>query len=179
MNSRILPALALMVAVAMFFIYVSPTWSGSIAATKAAIAADNEALAAAATYIAQQKELSDARDAIAPTDLERLETFLPDSVDNVGLILDLNALAARSGLALSNIDVTANTATANSSTGDTGLVNSIDLSLSAMGTYSALKTFLDGVEKSVRLLDTQDLTIAGSDTGVYTYHMKLRIHWLR
>ncbi|MDD2657497.1 MAG: type 4a pilus biogenesis protein PilO [Candidatus Pacebacteria bacterium] len=180
MNSRLLPTLALFVAAGIFFVYVNPTWSGSITDTKAKIALDNQALDAARQYAAQQNVLADARDAIDASSLERLSTFLPDSVDNVGLILDLNALAARSGLSLANIDVVTNdipgTKTAPAATSPVGSVN---LSLSAVGTFSALQTFLIGVERSARLLDIQDVVVKGSDTGVYTYQMTLRLYWLR
>lgn len=178
MNSRVLPLLALLLAIAVFFTYVHPTWSGRIADTKTAIAADEEALVAARQYAAQQNQLASERDAIDPSDLSRLSTFLPDSVDNVGLILDLNALAAHSGLALSNIDVTTNAADTSPAAGASP-VGSVDLSLSAVGTYTALQNFLQGIEKSRRLLDVRDLSVKGSDTGVYTYQMTLRLYWLR
>lgn len=183
-SSRILPLLSLLIAIAVFLIYVNPTWSNTIANTKAAIAADDLALAVAGQYIAQQNQLATERSAINPADLDRLATFLPDSVDNVGLILDLNALAAYSGLMLSNIDVTKNTS--DSSTPATGAlpaagspVGSVDLSLSAVGTYESLQNFLRGVEQSRRLLDIRDLSMKGSDTGVYSYRMTLRLYWLR
>ncbi|MBU6388694.1 hypothetical protein KGQ72_02395 [Patescibacteria group bacterium] len=189
MNSRILPLIALLVAAGIFFAYVSPTWSGSIADTKAAIALDDQALAAADEYTKQQDTLAAARDAIDPANLTRLTTFLPDSVDNVGLILDLNALAARSGLSLANIDVVTNDASGvkSSAGGPSGApqpsaaepVGSVDLSLTAVGTFTALQSFLSGVERSARLLDVQDITVKGSDTGVYTYQMALRLYWLR
>lgn len=186
MNNRIPPLIALAVAVGIFFAYVSPTWSGTIAKTKSAINSDDKALSAASEYATQQNELADARNNIDTTDMERLTTLLPDSVDNVVLILDLNALAARSGLMLSNIDVMKSDAkSANSiNTGAlpaTGVspVGSIDLSLSAVGTYDAFRAFLTGVEKSARLLDVRDLTVRGSDTGLYVYKMTLRLYWLR
>lgn len=186
MNSRVLPAIALLIAIGIFFSYVDPTWTGAIAETKTKIAADDQALEAANRFIEQENQLAQARSAIDPTNLARLTTFLPDSVDNVGLILDLNALAASTGLSLSSIDITANDTTAalaSANIGATGMpvspLNSVDLSLSAIGTYPALKSFLSGIEKSLRLLDVQTLDIKGSDTGVYGYQMKLRIHWLR
>lgn len=186
MNSRILPFVALMVAAGIFFGYVSPTWSNSIADTKAKIATDDQALAAADDYTKQQNTLASARAAIEPADLTRLAAFLPDSVDNVGLILDLNALAARSGFSLANIDVTANTANVANASAQQGLptaganpVGSIDLSLSAVGTYASLQSFLAGVERSARLLDVRDIVVKGSDTGVYDYQMTLRLYWLR
>ena len=186
MNSRILPTLALIVSVGIFFAYVQPTWSGSIYAAKASIASNDRALAAAKTYTLQQNQLAAARNAIDPTDLAQLARLLPSSVDNVGLILDLNALAARSGLTLSNIDVITNTIAPAKSGGvgvalsaATGPTGSAELSLSAVGTYAALQSFLVGVEKSERLLDVKDLLVRGSDTGVYDYRMKLSFYWLR
>jgi Tfp pilus assembly protein PilO len=189
MNNRIIPILALLVAAGIFFVYVNPTWTGSIAAAKAAIANDDQALVTANQYTAQQNELASARNAIDPADLARLLTFLPDSVDNVGLILDMNALAARSGLSLSNINVASNATASSGSAGTattgtlptaaTNPVGSVDLSLSAVGTYAALQNFLQGVEKSARLLDVRSIAVSGSDTGVYTYQMTLRLYWLQ
>lgn len=187
MNTRVVSILALIVALAIFFGYVTRTWSGSIADTQAAIANDDDALASASAYAAHQNELAAARNAINPTDLARLVTFLPDSVDNVGLILDLDVLAAHSGLALSNIDVMNNSSASTASSGNaaaiagasSGPVGSIDLSLSAIGTYTALRSFLHGVEQSGRLLDVRDLLVKGSNTGAYDYQMTLRLYWLR
>jgi len=186
MNTRVIPIIALLVAAGIFFFYVSPAWSGSIAMTKTAIAQDNEALAAANQFAAQQSTLASARDDINPASLDRLATFLPDSVDNVGLILDLNALAARSGLSLANIDVTSNSASGARASSPQALpaagsnpVGSIDLSLTAVGTYAALQSFLTGAERSARILDMRDLVVKGSDTGVYNYQMVIRLYWLR
>lgn len=185
MTSRILPLVALLVAFGIFFAYVNPTWSGSIADAKVKIADNDSALAAAAEYMKKQNALATARDDIAPADLTRLETFLPDSVNNVGLILDLNALAARAGLSFASVDVLASTvgsasdSPAQQATLPAGPIGSVDLSLSAVGTYSALQTFLLGVERSARLLDVREIIVKGSDTGVYTYQMTLRLYWLR
>ena len=190
MNGRVLPIFALIVAIGIFFAYVNPTWSGSIASTKAAIAADDQALDAARTYISQPAQLTEEKSSIDQASLARLSIFLPDAVDNVGLILDLNTLAARSGVSLSNIDVIkgGKSGTRGSATTDeigslpvSGIspVDSVDLSLSAVGTYSAFQAFMAGIEKSLRLLDVQDLVVKGSDTGVYTYQMHIRFYWLR
>lgn len=186
MNNRILPALALIIAIGIFFAYVNPAWTGSIAAAKASIASDDQALATAQQFAAQQNQLATARDAIDPANQKALSTFLPSSVDNVGLILDMNALASRSGLSIANVDVVTDasgSATAQNAGALTANavspVGSVNLSLSATGTFTALRTFLVGIEKSARLLDVHDLVVKGSDTGVYTYQMTLSLYWLR
>ena len=199
MTSRLLPFICLVAAVGIFFAYVNPLWNGKIASAKAAIASDNQALDSAAAYVKRENELAAQMNAIDPASLAHLKTFLPDSVDNVGLTLDLNALAARSGLTLSSIDVA--NAGANSGTGGapastqpaamgapasgvtvgggTDPVGTVDMTVAAKGTYGALQSFLKGVELSQRLLDVTDLTVTGSDSGLYTYQMTLRLYWLR
>lgn len=190
MNSRVLPAVALILSVGIFFAYVKPTWSGPIKEIKGAIAKDEQALTAAEDYQKKQNTLASERNAIDQDNLNRLSVFLPDSVDNVGLILNINALAARSGLSLANIDVVEDNSPVS---GDKGVtpssgtlqvaranpVGSVDMSLSAIGTYSALQAFLSGIEKSARILDVRDITVKGSDTGVYNYQMTIRLYWLR
>jgi Tfp pilus assembly protein PilO len=193
MNSRVLPALALILSVGIFFAYVKPTWSGPLKETKIAIENYEQALAAADEYKKKQNALASARNAIDQENLNKLSLFLPDSVDNVSLILDINALAARSGLSLANIDVVTNDSTTSGNKGTESSVQSsgtlqiartspvgfVDLSLSAIGTYSSLQAFLVGIEKSARLLDVRDITVKGSDTGVYNYQMIVRLYWLR
>lgn len=178
MSSRILPVIALMLSIGIFFAYVDPLWTGKVAETKVAIAADESALQAAQDYKARENELAAQRDAIDPANLARVQSFLPDSVNNVNLILNVNALAARSGLALSNIDVAKSDSGA-AVTQSSGPIGTVDLSLSAVGTYSALKNFLQGVEKSARLLDIREIQVRGSDSGVYDYQMTIRLYWLR
>lgn len=185
MNNRFFAFIALLFAVGIFFVYINPMWTGQIADTKASIADIDKALAAAKEYAARQQQLATERDAIDPAGLTRLNTFLPDSVDNVRIILDLNALASRTGFALSSIDVTGNAkgTSGNSSESlsstDVSPVGSIDLSLSAVGTYTAFQNFMQGIERSQRLLDVRDLSVSGSNTGLYTYAMTVRLYWLR
>lgn len=184
MNNRLLPFLSLFIAIGIFFTYVNPLWNGKIAEEKAAIAQDNQALLSAEQYVQRENQLAVARDAIDPAALDRLKAFVPDSVDNIGLILDLDALAARSALSLSSIDVTESsvgTASAASAlpAAATSPIGTVDLRVSAVGSYKALQAFLMGIELSERLLDVRDLTIQNSANGVYTYQITIRLYWLR
>lgn len=181
MMSRILPILAFVIAVLVFFLYVEPTYSGSIAASQAAIASNKQALVAAAQYTAKENQLISAESQIDPAALAKLATFLPDSADDVGLILDLDALAAKEGLNLASIDVAApGSQTGSAASSQSGSpYASIDLTLTATGTYSSFRSFLSSIEESARLLDVRDLSVKGSNTGVYTYGMTIRLYWLQ
>lgn len=179
MMSRIFAVVALLIAASLFFLYVSPTWLGSITAARAKIAADDQALAAATSYASKENQLVSAEKQIDPQSLARLNQFLPNSPDDVELILNLDSLAARSGLSLSGVSV-ADTPLSGSGTASNGKAyNSIDLSLAATGSYASFRTFLSAIEHSSRILDISSLTVGGSNTGVYTYSMTLRLYWLQ
>lgn len=182
MTSRLLPALALLVAVGLFFGYINPERTGPIATTRAQIESYESALAAADRFKEREGQLIVARANVPSDGLARLAAFLPDGVDNVQIILDLNTLAARSGVTLSDFD-TAMPASETEMSGDlaweNGSVDSLDITLSATGTYAAFRNFLDGIESSLRLLDVVSVSVADSATGVYTYDMTIRLYWLR
>lgn len=180
MRSRVLPVLALLVATLIFFMYTKQVYEGSVQMHKQKIAEDESALRAAADYAENASRLLAEKDAMDQDALARLEKMLPDSVDNVQAILDLDGLAESTGIALASIDVSrASALEATEESADQSLVGSVQVSLSGKGTYAAFQKFLKGIETSQRLLDITDLSVSGSDTGVYTYQLSARLYWLR
>lgn len=204
--SRLFPVIFIVATLGLFFGYIQPTLSGSIAELTAEIQDLDTALLAAERFKQKEVELTRARSQIAPEQLARLESFLPDSVDNVQLIVDLNSLAARSGVSLSDFDIqggstdTTATQAAGAMAGSAPIdpaataaasassvlganlaepVDTLELSVAATGSYAAFRTFLAGVEQSLRPLDIMELTVDDSATGVYTYDMTFRLYWLR
>jgi len=89
---RLLPLIAIVFAIALFFLYIRPTYSGPVQETRQKIASYDAALVAADRFSEKQAELTQARAQISEESLARLNDFLPDGVDNVQLILDLDAL---------------------------------------------------------------------------------------
>lgn len=207
--SRIIPILLVIGAIGLFIGYTQPTYGGSIAALKDEITNLDSALNAAEQFKLKEAQLTQQRNAMAGEQLERLEAFLPDSVDNVQLIVDLNSLAARSGVQLSEFniaggdsgsDTTSSARTSAAPLAAPGVASgpgamtpqsntlalqtsepteSLELSVSATGSYAAFRTFLTGVEQSLRPLDVIELSVQDSDTGVYTYDITFRLYWLR
>lgn len=186
--SRLFPVLALLVAIGLFFGYISPTYQGPIAALKEEIKNYDSALDAAERFKTNVAQLAASRAEIPSEQLDRLETLLPDGVDNVQLILDLNALAAQSGMRLENFDTAVTPGTAGGENGpmegtdfliSEEPIDSIDLTMTGTGTYAAFRAFLAGIENSLRPLDLVGLTVGTTDTGVYTYDITIRLYWLR
>lgn len=189
MMGRLIPVLILLGAIALFFGYVHPTYTGEIAARRGVIEGYDKALAAASEYKKSESDLRRQQESIPVEDRARIQAFLPDGVDNVQLIVDLNALASKSGIRLSNFSVETNEEEEESAAPAAGriagksesdtLIDSLDITVTGVGTYSAFRTFLSGVERSLRIMDLTSLSISDSETGVYSYEMTFRIYWLR
>ncbi len=182
MISRVTPVILILVAIGVFFAYTNPAYSENVQMLRAEIRGYDAALAAAGEYAKKEEQIQAERDALPAEDLARLEAFLPDGVDNVQLILDLDALADRSGVTLSQFDVESteriDESGALSLEADTP-IESLDIGVTAIGNYASFKTFLAATERSLRPLDLVELRIEDSETGVYTYTMTFRIYWLR
>lgn len=209
-GSRLIPILLIVGAGALFIAYTQPTYGGSIATLKTEIRDLDMALDAAEQFKMKEVELTRQRSLISPEQLARLDAFLPDSVDNVQLIVDLNSLAARSGVVLSDFDIAGSSdaeetenpqATGAPMPGAAPMAagpaaapmgspttlaltagqptESLELSVAATGSYAAFRTFLAGVEQSLRPLDVVELSVDDSNTGVYTYDITFRLYWLR
>jgi hypothetical protein len=107
-------------------------------------------------------------------------------VNNVQLILDIDGLAARSGMTLSNFDIdtkSVSNGTAGSDPTAIALqsnnpVDSVNLTLETTGTYTEFRTFLTGIQQSLRPLDITSITVAPGDKGIYKYSLTVRIYWL-
>lgn len=184
MIGRFLPVLLIVISLGLFFGYINPTYVEKVLPLRAEITQYDNALAAAEDFHNKEVQLATERSAIPAESIERLETFLPDGVDNVQLILDLNALAAKSGIQLSNFDIKGDLRPESSGTGILALesgskrVDSIELSVKAVGSYSAFRLFLSGLERSLRPMDVVQMDLTAAASGVYTYNMTLRIYWL-
>lgn len=191
MITRFLPLIPLGLGIAIFVMYVHPTYTGPVAELQKEIHGYERALEAAEDFNERQTELVAARGSIAPDSLSRIEAFLPDGVDNVQLYLDLAALAARSGISLSDFDVIEGAPREAAgipapvegapSLERLGATESLDITVTAQGNYPSFRSFLVGVERSLRLLDVVSVSVTEAPNGgsAYSYDMTLRLYWLR
>jgi Tfp pilus assembly protein PilO len=188
MSTRFFSFAILILSVGIIFYYIKPTWSVSIPKEKKRIESYTKALEAVDNFKKKEAELTQAQNSIPKESLDKLNIFLPDSVDNVQLILDLNALAARAGVTLSNFTVQGgvNSGTGNTTASSTGTsvlsnnnpVDSLQIGVSATGSYNSFRAFLSGLEKSLRPLDVTSVNVTQGPLGIYTYEIAIRMYWL-
>lgn len=197
----IIAIVGLVLAGGVFFFYTKPAYD-TVQADQAQIAQYDAALDKATQLQTLKQSLLSRYNAFNPNDLERLQKLLPDHVDNVRLILDLDNLAGRYGLALQNVDVSSSDAVTSKSQTAIGAIGasnqkygSLTLTFGTRGTYDNFVQFVNDLESSLRVVELVSLSVssdttnagagagalaAGSSAGtVYTYNITLRTYWLK
>jgi Tfp pilus assembly protein PilO len=175
----ITPVILILASVAVYIWYISPAYVG-VRELRAEEAQYDEALTRSEELIAVRDALLLQYNAFPTRDLERLSRILPDSVDNVRLILDIDSIAARYGMALQNIGIGAASVDNNALGADTSPIGAMEVSFSVRSSYDSFRQFLMDIEDSLRIVDVTALSVALSgETGLANYDITLRTYWLK
>lgn len=107
-------------------------------------------------------------------DREKVDRMLPSSPDEPALIVALQTIARDSGLVLLSIDTKLGGESKGSA--DKNL-KTVDVTLSiGGGDYAGLKTFLENVERNLRLSDVESFAY---NPGSSAYSVRLRAYYLQ
>jgi Tfp pilus assembly protein PilO len=180
------------VAGGLYFMFTQPSYSNTkLLQTK--IDQYNQALDKAAELKKLQETLLTRFNAFNKRDVEGLHKLLPDHVDNVRLILDLDHLASTFGMALQNV-IISNPAgesadqTAIGAIGSGGRkYDSLTMKFTTHGTYANFTAFMESLESSLRIVDLVALTLTPTAQGganaqagsTYKYDITLKTYWLK
>lgn len=187
------PLILIVASVWLFIGYINPTYTGKTGSVEPSgksiveLQVDEQNYTNALTKTAEIERfrtgLAAKFDALNPSDVEEVEKLLPDHIDTVRLILDINNIAARYGMSLADIVLSApgvvsgapsngvlaaqrqNTifsgATANTNP-DIGPSSSpygtVKLGFNVTGTYDNFLRFLGELEASLRIVDVTSLS---------------------
>lgn len=198
----ILPTILIGTAVTGFFMLTSPLYE-SILSEREQVVSYNEALDNSKSLEAERDKLTQKYNSFNADDLSKLQKLLPDNVDNIRLILEIEKIASPYGMVLKDVkyattskDTTAQgsqtastTQTVKSSSGkDYGVW---DLEFSTQGTYNNFINFVKDIENNLRIVDISSVdfsssSVSGSSTGVntsssdnYKYNFKIKTYWLK
>lgn len=128
---------------------------------------------------------------IDPAQVERLKKMVPDTVDNIRFINDVNGIAKKTGMKLKKVDYNAQDlkGTKIQSSEDIPVVSnslygSYTVNFSVSGSYKQFVEFLEALENSLRLVDITDVTFTsvGQTEGkveMYDFSIKAQSYWLK
>lgn len=171
MGKNVISIVGMVAAIGIFFFYTKPTYDQA-QVQRTQITEYDAALVKANELQERKKVLLDKYNSFQPEDRDRLQKLLPDHVDNVRLILDLDNIASRRGMALQNVVVSTPGAGQSTQTA-VGTISSskqkydvLTTKFSTTGTYAAFQQLMTDLETSLRLVDLIDLKIArGTEIG--------------
>lgn len=164
-------------------VYTDPAYQG-IKDVQKQVAAYDEALNKSQELKRTRDQLISRRNTFPAESLQKLEKILPDNVDNIRLIIDINAIAARHLLSIRNIELGA---VSDSSTNGNALavgssgspVGSVNLGFSVSASYENFLAFLQDLEHSLRIVDIESMSFTvNPETSLNDYTFTIRTYWL-
>lgn len=176
-------------------LYTLPLWRDT-QALSATIATGSERLSTADSLAKSRADLISKYNSIPKADLDNLTTLLPDNVNNIRLIIQVDSLATKNGLSvLQNVTYTTHDSTTDDPKASAKAAAArppyepFTISFETIGTYKNFLSFVSDIEKNLRLLDIQQVDFtpvppanakdAPSANGLISYKVKVSTYWLR
>lgn len=191
----IVPVILIGGAIAGFLMIVSPTYK-EVQLLKMQANSYNQALDNSKTLENERDKLMSKYKTIDKTNLSKLQKLLPDNVDNIRLILEIEDLAKPYGMVLK--DVKYNTTPTEQPTkgnavqgGSPGKLENKnygdwDLEFSVEGPYTKFLNFITDLENNLRIVDVVSIQFSSDVSGNknpssenYKYSFKIKTYWLK
>jgi Tfp pilus assembly protein PilO len=197
MNRNVTAVLLTVLAIGVYVTWTSPKWD-EIKIIQTVNDQYIQAINNANRLIKVRDQVLKDYSALTEEDKARLEKVVPNTVDNIRLIIDLSNVAAQRGLTLRNIKATVsknsniNTVSQVQTIANPGVpgtpgtlisaaptVDTVGVSFTVKATYDQFVTLMRDIEASLRVMDITRLSMESSDTGIYDYKVELKTYWLR
>lgn len=198
----VIPGVLIGAAIALFWFVARPFYA-EISALRATVASYDEALGNSKALEAERDKLTAKYNTFDPADIIKLEKLMPDSVDNIRMILEMEKIALPYGMTLQDVRYD-NSAGNNSSGNSSGVIGegsvqqrtsrvpygTWDIDFSTESTYDNFLSFLKDLERNLRILDISSINFSSSASGdiegldpnlplSYKYQLKIKTYWLR
>lgn len=108
----------------------------------------------------------------------KVNKLLPDSIDNVKLIIDIDDIAQKYRMKIRNIDLKAENAGAEGEEAVQSYGTAM-LRFSVTAPYDRFKLFMADLEDSLRLVDVSSLSFDASDKDQNEFNVELKTYWLK
>jgi hypothetical protein len=183
MSQYLLPIILIVAAVGLFFGYTNGQYQGEggIKSLKAQVVSYDEALDKSQELKSLRDQLLSRYNTFTTEDKDKLQKVLPDNVDNIRLVIDINNIASRHALAVKNLNIGKTSGDAKPATEKLGAdeaVGSVELGFTVSSDYETFLAFLADLEHSLRLVDVESITFDTTQTGVYDIGLSIQTYWL-
>ena len=179
MRKYLLPLILLLVSVGVFFAFIDPFYK-DVQTIRVQTTELDEALNNSKQIQATRDQLLERFNAISNQDLERIKKMLPDHVDNVKLILEIDRIASQYGMTIKDIVVADRGRGSGETIGSAERpLGAIRLNLAITGSYRSFLSFISDLERSLRIVDIVSLNFAATADDFNQYDLGIRTYWLK
>jgi len=178
----LMPILLITVSLALFYVFIDPR----LEVVRDLVEEENqyqEAILKAEELMVVRDQLLSQYNSIPDSDLNRLERIVPDSVNFVKLVADIDSIGGNHGIVPKGINI-AEVLDQSLGIGDPASLKpylSSTISFSFISSYEDLVSFLTDLEKSLQMIDIKSITFSaeGENRGLYTFNVSFDTYWLR
>lgn len=194
----IIPIILICASIAGFILYVIPMYT-EVNTLRASVASYDEAMSNSKNLQKTRDDLISSYKVIPKEDKDRLSRFLPNTVNNIELILEIQHIASKHNLSIKNISFTPpvnesdpveDTKTTNKNTKAKQSVSfgTFDLDFKTRADYETFKSFIIDLEQNLRLIDIVSVSFSvpewsnkdiGFDPNLYDFSLKIKTYWLK
>lgn len=193
---NIFPIIFIVIAITAGVLFVGPMFA-DVSKLRNDVSAYDTALAHSTELQKVRDTLLESYNAIPKDDKERLIKFMPNTVDNIQLILEIQQVASLHGMSLKNIAFEAPKPTTtdqnvdpNSDPNAQKPYGVFNLEFKTDANYVNFLAFLKDLELNLRLIDVKSISFTvpdkkmsmqnqDNDPSIYTYDVKLQTYWLK
>lgn len=140
-----------------------------------------EAIAAATEIEEKKNTLLADFNRISAADIDRVETLIPNSLNFVKLVADIDTVASRHGISVNSVSYNDNSLdVASLAEAEAQVIDnykSATISFEFISSYERFNDFLNDLERSLRILDVKSVQISTGVNATYNYQVAFDTYW--
>lgn len=184
--------------VGLFFFFVDPQYK-KVQELNVQKEENKKVLEIANKLKSKKDDLNTKYNQISQAEKEELEKLLPDTVDNVRLIIDMNNIAEQFGIIIRDVSINSKDTPATEAKKvvaqnsnfdgvveensikyvDTSKIGVITFSFTVSAKYEVFLEFLKALEHTLRLVDIRSMEVSRGSGVFYDYRVVLDTYWLK
>lgn len=180
MNKFFLPIFLILLSIGLFIVFINPEYL-KIKDLRSVNNQYDEALNKSKELRIFRDSLLEKYNTFDENNLSKIKKMLPDNIDNVRLIMDIDNIASKYNATIKDVEVRAS-----SDKKEKINVHSdkdydyVTLDFSILTTYENFTSFISDLKNSLRLVDITSIKFSKPEKdGIYKYDLSIKTYWLK
>ena len=174
----ITPIFLIIISGGLFFSYIDPAYK-EISELKEEQKQYDDALTKSKELREVRGQLLGKYNTFSEEGIDKIEKLLPDNIDNVRLIMEIDHIASRYGATIKKVEVHSLINEKGDLGPDTSNYGAIGLDFIIESGYDNFVKFLNDLGSSLRIVDIVYFSLQSSDRDLYKYRVGIKTYWLK